>query len=68
MCHEIIVAPDQLASNEKLSTPFTLYNLRSALYIGVALITQFTQVCNKNSNTQGSSPYVVKVIFHTLMN
>ena len=25
MYHEIIVAQDQLASNEKLSTPFTLY-------------------------------------------
>ena len=31
----------------------------------VAPITQFTHMRYKNSNTQGSSPYVVKVIFHT---
>ena len=36
--------------------------------IGVAPITQYANVRNKNSNTQGSSPYVVKVIFHTLRN
>ena len=33
-----------------------------------APITQYMQVCNKNSNTQGSSPYVLIVIFHTLRN
>ena len=30
-------------------------------------ITQYTYVRNENSNTQGSSPNVVKVIFHTLI-
>ena len=30
------------------------------MLIGVASITQYTHVCNKNSNAQGSSPYVVK--------
>ena len=34
-------------------------------YIGVAPI---THVRNKNSNTQGSSPNVVKVISHTTRN
>ena len=29
---------------------------------------QYTHVRNKNSNTQGSSPYMVNVIFHTLKN
>ena len=33
--------------------------------IGVGPITQYTHVCNKNSNTQGSSPNVVEVIFQT---
>ena len=33
--------------------------------IGVAPVTQYTLVRNKNSNTQESSPNVVKVIFHT---
>ena len=37
-------------------------------FICVAPIMQYTQVHNKNSNTQGSSPNVVKVIFHTLRN
>ena len=36
--------------------------------IGVAPIMQYTHERNKNSNTQGSSPYVVKVIIHTLRN
>ena len=36
--------------------------------IGVAPITQYTHVRNKNSKTQGSSPNVVKVIFHTTRN
>ena len=31
--------------------------------IGVAPVTQYAHVRNKNSKTQGSSPYVVKVIF-----
>ena len=38
------------------------------MLIGVASITQVTHVCDKNSNTQGSSPNVVKMIFHTLSN
>ena len=38
------------------------------IYIGVVPIMQYTHVRNKNSNTQGSSPNVVKVIFHTLRN
>ena len=37
-------------------------------FIGVAHITQYTHVRNKNSNTQESSPNVVKVIFHYLGN
>ena len=37
-------------------------------FVGVAPITHYTHLPNKNSNTQGSSPYVVKVIFHTLRN
>ena len=36
--------------------------------IGVAPIMQYMLVHNKNSNTQGSSPNVVKVIFHTIRN
>ena len=36
--------------------------------IGVAPITQYTYMRNKNSSTQGSSPNVVKVIFHTIRN
>ena len=36
--------------------------------IGAAPITQYTHVRNKNSNTRGSSPNVVKVIFHTSRN
>ena len=39
-----------------------------SINIGVAPITQYTHVRNKNSNTQGSSPNVVKVVFHTLRN
>ena len=38
------------------------------ILIGVATITQYTHVRNKKSNTRGSSPNVVKVIFHTLRN
>ena len=37
-------------------------------YIGLAPITQYTHVCIKNSNTQGSSTNVVKVIFDTTRN
>ena len=36
--------------------------------IVVAPITQYTHVPNENSNTQGSSPSMVKVISHTLRN
>ena len=36
--------------------------------IGVAPITQVTHMCNKNSNVQGRSPNVLKVIFHTKWN
>ena len=36
--------------------------------IGVAPITQYVHVRNKNSNTQGSSPNVVKVISNTTRN
>ena len=35
---------------------------------GVAPITQYTHVRNKNSNTQGSSRYMLKVIVHTFKN
>ena len=34
------------------------------LLIGITSITQYIHMHNKNSNTQGSLPYVVKVIFH----
>ena len=34
-----------------------------SICIGVAPITQYTHVRNKNSNTQGSSPNEVRVIF-----
>ena len=39
-------------------------------FIGIAPITQYTCVHNKNSTIQGSSSYVpvVKVIYHTLRN
>ena len=36
--------------------------------IGIAPITQVTHVRNKNSNIQGRSLYVIKVIFHTIKN
>ena len=36
--------------------------------IGVAPIKQVTHMRNKNSNNQGRSPNVVKVIFHTIRN
>ena len=39
-----------------------------SLHIGVAPIKQYTHMRNKKTNTQGSSPYVVKVIFHTTRN
>ena len=35
-------------------------------YIGVVSITQVTQMRNKNSNIQGRSLNVIKVIFHTI--
>ena len=50
---------------------FTVYqiNIQHAVnMIGVAPIMQYTHMRNKNSNTQGSSPKVVKVIFHTTRN
>ena len=40
----------------------------SSSSIGVAPIMQYSHVGNKNSNTQGSSPNVVKVVFYTLRN
>ena len=43
------------------------YNLPICI-IGVVPITQVTHVHNKNSNNQGRSPNVVKVIFHTIRN
>ena len=45
-----------------------VYLVTKVVFISVAPITQYTHVRNKNSNTQGSSPYVVKVLFHTLRN
>ena len=40
-------------------------NCHLYIYIGVASI---MQLCNKISNIRGRSPYVVKVIFHTIRN
>ena len=37
-------------------------------FIGVSPIMQYMHVRNKDSNTQGSSPNVVKVFFHTRRN
>ena len=45
-----------------------LEKLCSIVLIGVAPFTQPTHVRDKNSNIQGRSPNVVKVIFHTLRN
>ena len=42
----------------------TVYMRLWNLIIGVAPSTQYTHMRNKNSNTQGDSPNVVKVIFH----
>ena len=39
-----------------------------SFHIGVAPITQYRRMHNKNSNTKGSLPNVVKVIFHTTRN
>ena len=36
--------------------------------IGIAPITQITHMHNKNSNIQGRSLNVIKVIFHTIRN
>ena len=41
---------------------------KESLVIGVALITQATHVLNKNSNIQGRSLNVIKLIFHTIRN
>ena len=38
------------------------------LNIGIAPITQVTHMHNKNSNIQGRSPNVIKVLFHTIRN
>ena len=37
-------------------------------HIGIAPITQVTHMHDKNSNNQGRSPNVVKVIFRTIRN
>ena len=44
--------------------------LKSVIYvsIGVAPITHSTHMRNKNSNIQGRSPNVEKVIFHAIRN
>ena len=38
------------------------------MLIGVAPFTQVTHVNNKNSNIQGRSLYMIKVIFNTIRN
>ena len=38
------------------------------IIIGLTPIMHVAHVRNKISNIQGRSPYVVKVIFHTIMN
>ena len=45
-----------------------VYLVTKVVLIGVAPIMQYRHVRHKNSNTQGSSPNVVKVIFHALRN
>ena len=40
----------------------------SSIYIGVTPFTQVTHARNKNSNIQGRSLKVIKVIFHTIRN
>ena len=45
-----------------------MYHLVQRIIIGVAPITQYMHVRNKNSNTQGSSPIVANVILNTLRN
>ena len=49
---------------------YSPYHARFFMFytIGVASIMQYMYMHNKNSNTQGSSPNVVKVIFHTTRN
>ena len=61
--HEILVL-DALASSRGSETFAHPGSLVRSFDIDVAPITQYTHVRNKNSNTQGSSPYVVKVTFH----
>ena len=56
------------ASRENSDEPGHLPSQIRAFAIGVAPITQYTHMRYNNSNTQGSSPNVVKVIFHTLRN
>ena len=62
------VKPDN-SNSDNLKCPLIHINSNLGyIAISVAPITQFTHMRNKNSNTQESSPYVVKVIFHTLRN
>ena len=42
--------------------------IQSHNIIGIAPITHIRHVRNKNSNNQGRSPNVIKVIFHTIKN
>ena len=51
--------------NSHSSRGLKFHKLTKSVTIGVASITQYMHMLNKNSNTQGSSPNVVKVIFHT---
>ena len=44
---------------------FAQYMYTPICHVGVASITQYTHVPNRNNNTQGRSPNVVKVIFPT---
>ena len=54
----------------KLSTVILIGHLicMEIYFIGIGPITQYMHMRNKNSNTKGSSPNVVKMIFHTLRN
>ena len=51
--------------NAKYETGKYFFEFSNTISIGLALITKYTHVRNKTSNTQGSSP---NVIFHTLRN
>ena len=52
-----------LYSGSKHMNPDQTVSIVFAIYIGIAPIMQYMHVRNKKSNTQGSSPNVVKVIF-----